>query len=47
MGTVASGLSAYVCIRLFLGLIQRIGVKPFVMYRLALGVVLLVVLLIP
>jgi undecaprenyl-diphosphatase len=47
MGTVASGLSAYVCIRLFLGLIQRIGVKPFVMYRLALGVVLLIVLWIP
>lgn len=47
VGTLASGLAAYVCIRLFLGLIQRIGVLPFVLYRFLLGAVLLMILWIP
>lgn len=42
LGCAASGLAAYLCIRLFLGLIERIGMLPFVIYRLLLGAVLLV-----
>ncbi|MBX9903217.1 MAG: undecaprenyl-diphosphate phosphatase [Burkholderiales bacterium] len=42
LGCVASGLAAYLCIRLFLGLIERIGMLPFVIYRLLLGAVLFV-----
>ncbi len=37
LGTVLSGISAYVCIRLFLGFIERIGFMPFVWYRMILG----------
>ncbi len=40
-----SALSAYLCIKLFLGLIEQIGMWPFMVYRLLLGVVLLVWLL--
>lgn len=40
-GATAAGLSAYFCIRLFLGFIERIGFMPFIVYRLILGVVLL------
>lgn len=36
-------LSGYACIGLFLRLIERIGFAPFVIYRVALGVVLLLV----
>lgn len=42
LGCVASGMAAYLCIRLFLGLIERIGMLPFVIYRLLLGGILLV-----
>ncbi len=42
-GTVLSGLSAYLCIVLFLAFIRRIGMQPFVIYRVALGLLLLVV----
>lgn len=41
-GSFASAISAYVCIELFLKLIERIGMFPFVLYRLLLGAVLLV-----
>lgn len=41
-GIVVSGISAYLCIHYFLGFIQRIGMLPFVIYRLLLGAVLLV-----
>ncbi|MEL0224747.1 MAG: undecaprenyl-diphosphate phosphatase [Gammaproteobacteria bacterium] len=44
IGVVISFLSAYLCIRLFLAFIQRIGLLPFVAYRLALGLILLVLL---
>ena len=47
IGILGSAVSAYLCIRLFLALIQRIGVKPFVIYRLALGLVLFGILLLP
>lgn len=40
---VLSGLSAFACIHLFLKALERIGVLPFVIYRLLLGVVLLVI----
>lgn len=39
-GALLSFVSAYLCIRLFLQLIGRIGMLPFVLYRLLLGVVL-------
>jgi len=41
VATIVSGLSAYACIHLFLKLIERIGMMPFVVYRLILGVGLL------
>ena len=40
-GTVVSCISSYLCIHFFLKLIQRIGLLPFVIYRLFLGAVLL------
>lgn len=36
-----AALAAFVCIHAFLGLIERIGMLPFVVYRLALGIALL------
>jgi undecaprenyl-diphosphatase len=39
--TGVAALSAYLCIALFLALIERIGMLPFVVYRLLLGGVLL------
>ncbi|MEM7541523.1 MAG: undecaprenyl-diphosphate phosphatase [Pseudomonadota bacterium] len=42
--TVLSALSAYLCIHLFLGFIQRIGMLPFFIYRIALGALLFAVL---
>lgn len=41
IGALLSGVTAYACIALFLRWIERIGMMPFVWYRLALGVVLL------
>lgn len=41
LGAVVSALTAYACIHLFLKLLERIGMWPFVVYRLALGIVLL------
>ncbi len=43
IGTALSALSAYVCIHLFLKLINQIGMWPFVIYRLLLGVALLTI----
>jgi undecaprenyl-diphosphatase len=40
-GVVLSFVSAYACIYLFLSWISRIGMMPFVIYRLILGVILL------
>lgn len=37
LGVVVSGITAYLCIRLFLSFIERMGFLPFVLYRLALG----------
>lgn len=40
-GFIVSAISGYLCIDLFLRLLERFGVMPFVVYRLALGVALL------
>ena len=42
LGTLVAAVSAYLCIHFFLRLIERIGMLPFVVYRLLLGVFLLV-----
>jgi undecaprenyl-diphosphatase len=41
LAVVLSAVSAGICIRLFLGLIDKIGMLPFVIYRLLLGLVLI------
>lgn len=41
LGAVLSGISAYLCIHYFLVFINRIGMQPFVAYRLLLGAILL------
>jgi undecaprenyl-diphosphatase len=43
LGTVLAGVSAYLCIHYFLAFIKRIGMQPFVVYRVLLGLVLLYV----
>lgn len=40
LGALISAISAYACIHYFLKLLERIGMMPFVAYRLVLGVVL-------
>jgi undecaprenyl-diphosphatase len=42
IGTGVSAISAYLCIRFFLQLLDRIGMAPFAIYRLLLGALLLV-----
>jgi undecaprenyl-diphosphatase len=42
-GAVMAGITAYLCIHFFLKLLERIGMLPFVIYRLLLGAILLVV----
>jgi len=39
-GALISGVVSYFCIHYFLKLIERIGFRPFVLYRIALGVIL-------
>jgi len=43
-GALISGITAYACIHFFLKLLERIGMLPFVIYRLGLGIVLLLAL---
>lgn len=45
LGAAMSGLSAYLCIHVFLKLLERIGMMPFVIYRLILGGILLLLAL--
>ena len=40
LGTVIAAASAFLCIKLFLAYIERMGMGPFVLYRLALGALL-------
>ena len=42
MGALIAAISAYTCIHYFLKLLERIGMMPFVAYRLVLGIVLVV-----
>jgi undecaprenyl-diphosphatase len=44
MGAALSAITAYLCIHLFLTWINRIGMLPFVLYRLILGGLLIVIL---
>ena len=44
IGTLVSGISAHICIRFLLGFIEHIGFLPFVIYRLILGIVLIVII---
>jgi undecaprenyl-diphosphatase len=41
IGALISALSAYLCIHYFLMLLEKVGMTPFVIYRLLLGIVLL------
>jgi len=41
IGAVTSAITAYLCIHFFLKLLERVGMLPFVIYRLALGAVLI------
>lgn len=41
LAVVISALAGWLCIAAFLAILQRVGLVPFVVYRLALGVVLL------
>lgn len=43
VGTLIAGFSALACIHLFLKWLDKVGMKPFVIYRLLLGVLLLAV----
>jgi len=45
VGTCVAFFSAYTCIHLFLAFLNRIGFTPFVIYRLALGGVLILLML--
>lgn len=42
IGAIISGISAYLCIHYFLKLLDKIGMLPFVIYRLLLGALLVV-----
>jgi undecaprenyl-diphosphatase len=37
LGTALSGITAYLCIHSFLRFVDRVGMMPFVIYRLLLG----------
>ncbi|MCK5875996.1 MAG: undecaprenyl-diphosphate phosphatase [Candidatus Marithrix sp.] len=41
LAVIFSALSAYFCINIFINLLDRIGMLPFVLYRLGLGILLL------
>ncbi len=41
IGVVASAVTAYLTIRFFMAFLQRVGMTPFVIYRILLGLVLL------
>lgn len=42
-GTFFSGVAAYLCIRVFLGLLERLSMLPFMIYRLLLAAVLVLI----
>ena len=44
LGTAVSGITAYLCIHSFLHFVERVGMMPFVIYRLLLGAGLIFIL---
>ena len=44
LALIVATVSAYLCIGIFMRLIERVGLMPFVWYRLALGLILLLVI---
>lgn len=44
-GTALAAISAYLCVRYFIALVERTGLLPYVIYRLLLGLALLGILL--
>jgi len=42
-GTVLSAISAYMCIHYFLKLLDKVGMMPFIIYRLILGTILILI----
>jgi undecaprenyl-diphosphatase len=44
LGALLAAISAFLTIHWFLKLVERVGLLPFVVYRLALGLLLLLVL---
>lgn len=44
IGAAVSAVSAYICIYYFLSFINRLGMMPFVIYRLVLGVILIAII---
>ena len=44
LGAAVAGISAYACISLFIALLERVGLMPYVYYRLALGAALFTLL---
>ncbi|MBQ0806477.1 MAG: undecaprenyl-diphosphatase, partial [Porticoccus sp.] len=45
LGAVLSAVTAYCCIHVFLTWVNRIGMLPFVVYRMILGAILIAILL--
>lgn len=43
LGTLLSAVSAFICIHYFMAFIRKIGMQPFVVYRVVLGLVLIAV----
>jgi undecaprenyl-diphosphatase len=41
IGVVSSAITAYLCIHVFLKLLERMGMLPFVIYRMLLGALLI------
>lgn len=41
LGVILAGVSAYLCIHFFLTFIRRVGMQPFVIYRVLLGLLLI------
>jgi len=42
VGALVAGLAAYACIRAFIALLDRTGMTPYVIYRMLLGILLLI-----
>lgn len=45
LGTAVSGIAALTCIHFFLILLDKVGFKPFIFYRIALGILLIFMML--